>query len=145
MALQTHNRQRPIAEINIIPLVDVMLVLLIVFMITAPLLQQSIDIDLPQATLESGNAASESFFITLNKDGKIYLPGSVVGQKSAPLTMSTVETKLAEIYATRPDKSIYLQADKDISYGLIVDLMSTCKKAGIERIGLITVPEVKPE
>lgn len=139
MALQTHNRHKPLTEINIIPLVDVILVLLIVFMLTAPLLQQSINIDLPQASADDSGAGQEAFFLSLNKDGKIYLPG----KKSEVYTLTTVVDKLALIYGTRQDKSMYLRADKDVSYGLVVEVMSAAKKAGIEKIGLVTVPDTQ--
>lgn len=136
MALQTHKRETPLSEINIIPLVDVILVLLIIFMIAAPMLEQSIAISLPQGTADNAGEDRSLFFLTINSDGKIFLPGD----KKA-VTLAEAESQIAGIYGTREDKAIYLRADKDISYGLVVELMSACKRAGVEKIGLVTVPE----
>ena len=136
MALQTHNK-RPLSEINIIPLVDVILVLLIVFMVTAPLLQQSIDIDLPQASADDASGGSDAFSVTVTKEGRLFLPG----KKDEAYSLTTIGDKLSLIYSQRKDKSMYLRADEDVAYGLVVEVMSLAKKAGIEKIGLITVPE----
>lgn len=140
MALKHHPHNQIFADINVIPLVDVILVLLIIFMITAPLLQQAIEIDLPEASANAPSGDTQSFFLTLNKDGLIYLPG----KQEKPYTMYTVKDKLEQIFANRKDQSLYLRADKDTPYGLVVELMSLCQKIGIEKVGMVTVPDRTP-
>lgn len=128
------NSRVTLSEINITPLVDVMLVLLIIFMVTAPLMQQGIEVDLPE-TEESGvSNKEEPAVLIVRKDKKLYL-----GETNIPYA-GLVE-KLTAIYSKKPSKQIYIQADKGLEYGYVADIMSLIRAAGINNIGLITVPK----
>lgn len=122
------------SEINVTPLVDVMLVLLIIFMVTAPMMQQGIDIDLPE-TANSGVATNdEPFVLEIRKNRKIY-----VGDTQ--LQMETLRTRLEAIFSTRKNKQIYLQADRTVDYGYVAEAMGEVRAAGITSIGLVTLPK----
>jgi len=108
-----------------------MLVLLVMFMVTAPLLQQGIDVNLPQAKGEE-LSPSERIVITVKDDGKIYL-------NKTSVTIQTLKSK----FKGKSDKDVFLKADKDVAYGLIVSIMGELREAGIERLGMITESEVK--
>ncbi len=129
-----------LAEINIVPLVDIMLVLLIIFMVTAPLLQEGIDVDLPQATTSAAPSGKDDKIITLNKSGEIFLSGD---DKTA-YTPETLAAKLMTLFEPTAQKTVYLRADRTVPYGSVVQVMSACKNAGIERIGMVTEPETSP-
>lgn len=131
MAGLAPRRKSVLAEINVIPLVDIMLVLLIIFMITAPMLQQGIDVNLPKAkgkSIEEG----EKINIVLTKEGKIY-----VNDKSSKI--SELQTMLSVFKEANP--TVLLKADRDVPYGLVAEIMGEIKAAGIERIGMITEPK----
>ena len=133
----THNES--LAEINIIPLCDVLLVLLIIFMVTAPLLQQGLDVNVPQTESSQITQSKEDIVLTIKKDGTLYL-----GDDSTVVTKDFLSYKLTEIFKTRDKKDIYLKADTTIPYGEVVDIMSIAKLAGIDRIGMITQPKKQP-
>ncbi len=123
------RRRQALSEINVTPFVDVMLVLLVIFMITAPLLQQGIDVNLPNAKGEE-LSPTERIVITVKQDGKIYLNKSSV-------TVQTLKSK----FKGKSDKDVFLKADKKVSYGVIVSIMGELREAGIERLGMITESE----
>jgi TolR protein len=118
------------SEINVTPLVDVMLVLLIIFMVTAPLLQQGIDVNLPQAKGKD-LPPEERLTIVIKKDGLIFLNDN-------PFTLPELKNKLEALSQSNPD--VFLRADKDVSYGLVAQVMGEVKEAGIEKLGMITEP-----
>ncbi len=120
-----------LSEINVTPLVDVMLVLLIIFMITAPMLQQGVDVNLPREVAGNIDPAQERVIITLGKNDRIYL-------NDRRIDVSELEQQLRQ--AAGLSKEVFLRADKDIPYGLVVKLMAMAKKAGIERLGIVTNP-----
>jgi biopolymer transport protein TolR len=120
-----------LSEINVTPLVDVMLVLLIIFMVTAPMMQQGIDINLPQEVAGQIDPSQERFIITLAKNERMYL-------NDRRIDLPELEHTLRQ--ASGVTREVFLRADKDIPYGLVVKLMAVIKQAGIERVGIVTVP-----
>ena len=125
------RRQHALSEINVTPFVDVMLVLLIIFMVTAPLLQQGIDVNLPQAKGKDLTPA-ERVIITIKKDGKIYLDKTLS-------SISTLKSKLAVM----PNRDVFLKADKDVPYGTVIEVMGELREIGIEKLGMITEPKAQ--
>ena len=124
-----------LSEINVTPFVDVMLVLLIIFMVTAPLLQQGIDVNLPQAKGKD-LPPEERITLVIKKDGVIYM-------NDKPMSMSEIKQKLTAISKLNPN--VFLKADKDVPYGFVVQVMSDIKEAGIEKLGMITEPKINIE
>ncbi len=120
------------SEINVTPLVDVMLVLLIIFMVTAPLLQQGVDVNLPQAKGKN-LPPEERLSIVIKKGGEIFLNDNHV-------SMAELTKKLAAVSKQNPN--VFLKADKDVPYGLVVEVMGEVKEAGIEKLGMITEPKI---
>lgn len=131
MAGLVPRRKSVLAEINVVPLVDIMLVLLIIFMITAPMLQQGIDVNLPKAKGKSIEEA-EKINIVLTKEGKIY-----VNDKLSKI--SELQTMLSAFKES--NTTVLLKADKDVPYGLVAEVMGEIKASGIEKIGMITEPK----
>lgn len=125
-----------LSEINVTPLVDVMLVLLIMFMVTTPLMQQGIDVDLPKTAASGVEATDEPFVIVIAADQKM----TVAKQRIA---MQDLRTKLKAIFETRKNKQVYIQADRKVDYGYVAEAMAEVRAAGIFNIGLITVPKDK--
>lgn len=125
------RRRSVLAEINVVPLVDIMLVLLIIFMITAPMLQQGIDVNLPKAKGKSIED-SEKVNIVLTKEGKIYVNERQTRMAELPSLLSSMKES---------NPTVLLKADKDVPYGLVAEVMGEIKAAGIERIGMITEPK----
>ena len=130
----SRDKRPTINEINVTPFVDVMLVLLVIFMVTTPMMQQGIDVNLPE-TASSGVAMSESPFVLVISQGGIIKAGS------ATIPMSQLRSKLAAIFETRKNKQIYIQADKKVDYGVVAEAMGEIKAAGIGSIGLVTLPK----
>lgn len=127
------TRERTVmSEINVTPFVDVMLVLLIIFMVTAPLLQQGIDVNLPQA---KGKDLPPEERITL-----IVKKGGVIYMNDNPVSVNEMGRKLQAISKLNPN--VFLKADKDVPYGFVVEVMGEIKEAGIEKLGMITEPKI---
>jgi len=135
MSENNNNHLKPMADINLTPFVDIMMVLLIIFMITAPLMQQGLDVNLPQAKSPSIEKTDEDLVLTISKDGSIFL-----GSDKSPVTIGFLEHKLSKIYENRDKKDLYIKADEKVFYGRVVAVMSLAKAAGVERIGMITKP-----
>jgi biopolymer transport protein TolR len=123
----------PLSEINIIPLVDVMLVLLIIFMITAPMMQHGMNIDIPKVTTKSIPAKDEPQILNITKEQRLILNEKKLEQKD-------LKPALQLLFANKKDKEIYLRADKDVSYGFVVTCMGLVREAGIEKINIVTKP-----
>ena len=121
-----------LAEINIIPLVDVVLVLLLIFMLTAPMMYRGIDVNLPKAAARP-TAVEERMILTVTKDRAIFL-----NDKPVPLT--TLETQLRDAFQGRTDRTLYLKADAGLAYGAVIETMDRVRRAGIERLGMVTEP-----
>ncbi len=123
-----------LAEINVTPFVDVMLVLLIIFMVTAPMLTQGVEVDLPKTkTVETLPEDSDHLVLTIKKDGAIFLDTYAV-------KMDEMEKHLRRLVKDR-NKVLYLKADKDVAYGVVVKVMARIKSAGIEKLGVVAEPE----
>ncbi len=140
MAMSTrHNggRRRLVADINVTPLVDVMLVLLIIFMVTAPMMTQGLDVDLPETTAKSLRQDEDIVIVSINKDGAIHLD-----DLETPINML-----FERLGGTNPEqnrnKPIFLRADKNVPYGTVISVMAEIKSAGYDKLGMITKPAEK--
>lgn len=123
-----------LSEINVTPLVDVMLVLLVVFMITAPMMQQGIDIQLPRTATAGIETKSEPLILTIKANKKIFWGSTAVAS-------TNLNTKLKAHFKTQKQKQVYIKADKSVDYGLVAEVIAEVKAAGIENVGLVTLPK----
>ena len=121
------------SEINVTPMVDVMLVLLIIFMVTAPLIQQGVKVNLPEAKAAPVEAAEKKLVLSIDAQRRIY-----IGE--AEVAVDELEKKLATNAKAQADKEVYLHADRDVPYGVVVDVMAAAQRAGITNVGMITDP-----
>lgn len=122
------------SEINVTPFVDVMLVLLIIFMVTAPMMVQGVDVELPKATSQSLPTDEQNLIISIDADMKVYINDQEV-------SAAFLAEKLEAVMENLDKKNVYLKADKKVPYGVVVNIMSQIKKAGITSLGMITLPE----
>jgi|SRR5579884_105594 len=129
----SRGRYRPMAEINVTPLVDVMLVLLVVFMITAPLLTVGVPVDLPKTQAPSINEQKEPLVISVNKEGAIYIQETEVPTEA-------LVARLQAITGNNPDAILYVRGDKAINYGRVLEVMSLVSSAGFRKVSLIAQP-----
>jgi len=127
-----HRIGGSLAEINIIPFVDVVLVLLLIFMLTAPMMYRGIDVNLPKAASKP-TAVEERMILTVTKDRTLYL-------NEKPVSLATLETQLRDAFKDRTEKTLYLKADAGLAYGAVVETMDRVRRAGIERLGMVTEP-----
>jgi biopolymer transport protein TolR len=119
------------SQINVTPLVDVMLVLLVIFMVTAPILQQGVAVDLPEARAGALSGKDEQLVVSVTKGGELYL-------NDAEMSPADLETRLLAIAAQRPEGQVFVRADKSVPYGEVVAVMAAIKEAGIRRVGMVT-------
>jgi biopolymer transport protein TolR len=127
LAFRRKRARRSIGEINVTPLVDVVLVLLLVFMVTAPMMSQGIDITLPTAN-QFDNQPEDRLTVTLDAEGRAYL-----GRQ--PLALPLLEDQIRSIMAGRPTHVVYLRADENVRYGKVIEVVDLLKRCGVERIG----------
>ena len=130
--MKSDRDRRVLSEINVTPFVDVMLVLLVIFMVTAPLLQQGIDVNLPKAKGKD-LPPEERITLAIKKDGAIYMNDN-------PVSVTDMRQKLEAISKLNPN--VYLKADKGVPYGFVVEVIGEIKDAGIERLGIVTEPKI---
>ena len=131
MMSETRHR-RFMAEINVIPLVDVVLVLLVIFMVTAPMLYRGMDINLPKSASNTIKPEARAV-LSIERDQRLYLDKDQV-------SVVQLERKLRALKDQSPEVSLYLRADRDVPYGIVVQVMDSVKKAGIEKLGMVTEP-----
>jgi biopolymer transport protein TolR len=127
------GRDSLMADINVTPFVDVMLVLLIIFMVTAPMMVQGVDVALPEVTAEPMESEKEPLLVTINAQNEVFI-------NDYQVSLDFFSDKLAKILETRSDRAVYLRADKQVPYGVVVMVMAEIKAAGVDRLGMVTIP-----
>ena len=121
------------SEINVTPLVDVMLVLLIIFMVTAPMMMEGVEVNLPKTTTKSIKTREDPLILTINKKREIFI-------ENHRITLEDLETKVRKIFMYRREKEVLLKADREVPYGFVIKVVAGVKKAGIDKLGMITEP-----
>ena len=121
------------SDINVTPFVDVMLVLLIIFMVTAPMMMQGVEVNLPKTETRRIKSQEDPLILTINKKKEIFI-------ETHRIKLDDLEKKALRIFANRREKEILLRADKDVPYGFVIKVVSRIKKAGIEKLGMVTEP-----
>jgi biopolymer transport protein TolR len=124
------------SQINVTPLVDVMLVLLVIFMVTAPMMQQGVQVNLPKTESKALPAPEESVIVSIERSGKIFINASEI-------PAADLRAKLTDMFAAKSKKEVFLKADRDVPYGDVVKTMAEIKGAGIERLGMVTEPSLR--
>jgi biopolymer transport protein TolR len=125
------QKRRYLADINVTPFVDVMLVLLVIFMVTAPMMQQGIDVNLPKVASKSLPAREDIMVVTINAKREVFL-------NESKINLNEFKEKFPRIMENRVSKDVFFKADKTVPYGMVVEVMAEIKKAGIERLGMVT-------
>lgn len=133
---RSNGRKRLVSDINVTPLVDVMLVLLIIFMVTAPMMTQGIDVDLPETTAKSLRQEEHPVTVTINKEGDLWINKI---QTSRALMIQELEKN----FSSNKDQPVYINADKNVTYGHVMTVMEDIKSVGFNKVGMITVPPEK--
>ncbi len=133
MSVGGNGRKSALSDINVTPLVDVMLVLLIIFMVTAPLIQQGVKVSLPDARAAPIEAKEKKLVLTVDREGKVFIG-------DAEVAFAELEAKLKANAKAQADKEVYLHADRDLKYGIVVEVMAAAQRAGVESVGMVTDP-----
>ncbi len=129
------RKWRPMSEINVTPFVDVMLVLLVIFMVTAPLIQQGLEVELPKTQAEGLPSDDDPLVVSVKQDGSIHVERTAI-------PLSDLESKLKKIFLTRDQTRVFLRADARVNYGTVAKTLAILRRAGATRIGMVTEPEV---
>ncbi len=133
------NKHRPMAEINVVPYIDVMLVLLVIFMVTAPLLMQGVKVDLPEAASDPvENQDPEPLIVSIKPGGELYL--NLGADQKQVLSLATVKQRVSVVMRRNPEKPVMVWGDRNVPYGEVVVLMSALQEAGAPSVGLVTEP-----
>ena len=133
------NKRRPMAEINVVPYIDVMLVLLVIFMITAPMLTQGVDVELPNANAAPiQDTENDVMIASVDSKGNYYLD---VGGKQESIALSQLQDRVRKVLSQNPKMSVLVRGDKNVSYGEVIGLMVTLQGAGVPNVGLVTEPD----
>jgi biopolymer transport protein TolR len=131
------KKHRPVAEINVVPYIDVMLVLLIIFMVTAPMLMQGVKVDLPEANTEPvENQDSEPLIVSIKSDGQLYL--NLGGGEDQALSLATIKQRVGVVMRRNAEKPVLVWGDRAVAYGEVVTLMAALQEAGAPSVGLVT-------
>ena len=137
------RKRRAVAEINVVPYIDVMLVLLVIFMVTAPMLMQGVKVDLPDAAAEPvNNQDSEPLIVSIDSAGRLYL--NVGGDEKQALELATVKQRVSAVLRRDPKKPVMVWGDQTVSYGAVVTLMTALQESGAPSVGLVTEEPAKP-
>ena len=126
------------SDINVTPFVDVMLVLLVIFMVAAPMMVQGVDVDLPQATSKPLKGERDKLIISVDKDRKVYV-------NDQSINVEYLTDRLKNILENFSERNVYLRADKQVPYGIVINVVSKIKEAGVDSLGMITLPEEKEQ
>lgn len=137
--LRRRNKRRPMAEINVVPYIDVMLVLLVIFMVTAPMLTQGVDVELPSANAAPiQNDDQDVLIASIDSKGQYYID---VGGKQEPIALSQLQDRVRKVLNQSPGMSVLVRGDKSVPYGDVIGLMVTLQAAGVPNVGLVTEPD----
>jgi len=136
-----HGRRKPMGEINVVPYIDVTLVLLIIFMITTPMLQTGVEVDLPQAesAMVEQKEGEPPIVISIKEKGEFYI--NTDGQNDEPIEPEVINDRVAAVLSNKPGTQVLISADKGVDYGTVVTVMAALKNAGVPTVGLMTKPE----
>jgi biopolymer transport protein TolR len=141
--MSRRHSKKPIAQINVVPYIDVMLVLLVIFMITAPLLTQGVQVELPQASAEPLNSQDdEPLVVSVDSRGLLYI--NIGGDDKTPTSAEDIQLRVAAVLRNNPKKPVMVRGDKSVDYGSVIEAMVLLQAAGAPSVGLITEsPETK--
>ncbi len=131
--IQNGNNKKFMSDINVTPFVDVMLVLLITFMVTAPMMMQGVEVNLPKTTTKPIKGKDEPLILTINKKKEVFL-------ENHRIELDALEIKIKKIFENRREKEILLRADRDVPYGYVIKVIAGVKRAGIDKLGMVTKP-----
>ena len=131
MAFDSGQRGQLASQINVTPLVDVMLVLLVIFMVTAPMIQQGVEVSVPRVRASALPGKEEQFVVSITRNDEVYLNDTKLG-------LDQLTEKLQAIAIARPDREVFVRADEQVSYGAVIKTMAAIKAAGIENVGMVT-------
>ncbi|WP_067514535.1 protein TolR [Endozoicomonas ascidiicola] len=137
---QVRNRRKPMSEINMVPFIDIMMVLLVAFMITAPMLTQGVKVELPKTSSDSIALPEdrEILIVSVKANGSYFI--DLGGKSDKAVTLESLTEKVAKVVAAKPDIQVLIQGDTNVAYGSVVQLMAGIQKAGISHVGLVTDP-----